>query len=322
MPSEPRILVLGGGGFVGAHLFAAVSSRFGRTARIVNTSRESLAPDTLALDICDTDAVRALVHREQPTHIVNLAGIAAPVEAHRNPELAWQLHALAPDRLGRMLLAEMPECWFLHVSSGLVYGRTALGVGAVDEGCLLDPIDTYAMTKAAGDLALGVLAGDGLKCLRLRPFNHIGPGQSENFAVAAFASQIIRIRRGVQKPVLNVGNLSAVRDFLDVRDVADAYVSLIGCTSQLDPGAIFNIASGTGCNMAALLDQLVDMSDCDITIEIDPERQRPSDLPQIVGNAEALSRMTGWSPQTAMEKTLADTLDYFSEKTGNEGQTS
>lgn len=321
MLAERRILVLGGGGFVGAHLLTALSSRFGGTAHIVNTSYENLPPDTLALDICDTEAVRALVQHEKPTHIVNLAAIAAPAEARLEPDLAWELHALAPDRLGRMLLAEMPECWFLHVSSGLVYGRSALGLEAIDEAARLDPIDTYAMTKAAGDLALGVLAGDGFKCLRLRPFNHIGPGQSESFVVAAFASQIIRIQRGLQEPKLKVGNLSAVRDFLDVRDVADAYAVLIGCTSKLEPGTIFNIASGTGWNMSALLDQLVDMSGLDITVETDPDRQRPSDLPEIVGNAEALSRKTGWSPRISIERTLTDTLDYFSEKIGDEGRT-
>lgn len=315
MPAEPRIIVLGGSGFVGLHLLDALAAQFGDTARVLNTGRDA-GPEIMALDICDTAAVRELVLQEKPTHIINLAAIAAPAEARRDSRLAWELHALAPDRLGQMLLAEMPDCWFLHVSTGLVYGRTALDVPAVDETARLDPIDTYAMTKSAGDLALGVLAGEGLKCLRLRPFNHIGPGQSESFAIPAFASQIVRIKAGLQEPVLKVGNLSAVRDFLDVRDVADAYATLIGCTDKLEPGSIFNIASGTGLTMKTLLGQLVEMSGIEVSIEPDPERQRPSDLPHIVGNAKALSKTTGWSPHTPLERTLADTLEDLSAQTG------
>lgn len=311
MPQERSILVLGGGGFVGGHLNAALKARFGEAARVVNTSRFPANDQTLALDICDTQAVRTVVRDLKPTHVVNLAGIAAPVEARRNPDLAWELHALAPDRLGHMLLEEDPDCWFLHVSSGLIYGRTALDVQPIDETALLDPMDTYAMTKAAGDLAMGILAGEGLKCLRLRPFNHTGPGQSQDFAVPAFASQIARINAGTQEPILRVGNLSAVRDFLDVRDVALAYVAVIESSATLKPGATYNIASGVGLTMKSLLDKLICFSKADLTIELDPKRQRASDLPSIVGNAEALANDTQWTPTIRIEQTLADMLSEF-----------
>lgn len=312
MTAELRILVLGGGGFVGGHLHAALSAHLGDAARVINTTQSPQDTTTLALDIRDTEAVRAVVRRERPTHIINLVGIAAPVEARRNPDLAWELHALAPDRLGRVLRDEMPECWLLHISSGLVYGRAVLEVPMIDESVRLDPIDTYAMTKAAGDLAMAVLAEDGVKCLRLRPFNHTGPGQSEDFAVPAFAAQIARIKADLQDPVLKVGNLSAVRDFLDVRNVVEAYAQIVACADKLEPGAIYNIASGTGSSMRNILDTLVKISGANVTIELDPDRQRPSDLPVIVGNSGALSRDTGWTARRSMEQTLADTLEYFS----------
>lgn len=311
------ILVLGGGGFVGAYLVAALAARFGNDAHIINTTRSPQDGTILSLDICNTESARAIVRQHRPTHVINLAGIAAPAEAHRKPELAWELHALAPDRLGRMLHEEVPECWFLHVSSGLIYGRTARDGRAIDETARLDPMDTYAMTKAAGDLALGVLAGQGLKCLRLRPFNHTGPGQSEDFAVPAFAAQIARIKTGLQEPILTVGNLAAIRDFLDVRDVAKAYVELVQCTDTVEPGAIYNIASGAGRSMSDILDRLVEISGVEITIELDPNRQRASDLPVIIGNAEALSRQSGWSQQIPMEQTLTDTLAYFLDQVAN-----
>lgn len=310
MRADPRILVLGGGGFVGARLHAALTARFGQAARIVNTTRTPADSRTLALDLQDTEAVRAVVQQEKPTHIINLVGIAAPVEARRNPALAWELHALAPERLGRMLLQEAPDCWLFHVSSGLIYGRTALDGLAVDENTRPDPMDPYALTKAAGDLAMGVLAGEGLKCLRLRPFNHTGPGQTEDFVVPAFAAQIARIKAGQQPPVMQVGNLEAERDFLDVRDVVAAYLTLIEQTGNLRSGTVYNICSGHAVSMQHILDRLIQMSGLQISVAPDPARQRPSDLPRIVGSAAALMRDTGWKPAFSLDQTLSDTLLY------------
>ncbi|RUS65137.1 NAD-dependent epimerase/dehydratase family protein [Pseudorhodobacter sp. E13] len=310
MKDQPCILVLGGGGFVGTHLRTALVARFGDGARIINTTRTPVDAGALALDIRDTNAVAAVVQREKPTHIINLVGIAAPIEARRNPALAWELHALAPDRLGRMLLQEAPDCWLFHVSSGLIYGRTALDGKPVDEQALLDPMDIYAVTKAAGDLAMGVLAGEGLKCLRLRPFNHTGPGQTEDFVVPAFAAQIARIKAGLQPPVMQVGNLDAERDFLDVRDVAAAYATLISRTTDLRSGSIYNIASGHAVSMREMLDRLIQLSALEISVDLDPSRQRPSDLPRIVGCVKSLMRDSGWKPAFSFDQTLHETLLY------------
>jgi GDP-4-dehydro-6-deoxy-D-mannose reductase len=310
MGEEPCILVLGGGGFGGTHLRTALAARFGDGARIINTTRTPVDSGTLALDIRDTHAVGSVVQREKPTHIINLVGIAAPIEARRNPALAWELHALAPDRLGRMLLREAPDCWLFHVSSGLIYGRTALDGKPVDERALLNPMDIYAVTKAAGDLAMGVLAGEGLKCLRLRPFNHTGPGQTEDFVVPAFSAQIARIKAGLQLPVMQVGNLDAERDFLDVRDVVAAYTALIVRAADLRSGTIYNISSGCAVSMREIVDRLIQMSKLKITVEPDPSRQRPSDLPRIVGCNDALAGDIGWKPAFNLNQTLYETLLY------------
>jgi len=311
--ARPRILVLGAGGFVGGHLRADLERRFGGAARLVLTTRDP-SPGCLSLDLTDAEAVRDMLRHEKPTHVVNLAGIAAPVEARRKPALAWAVHATAPEQLGRLILEEVPDCWLLHVGSGLVYGQAAANGTPVDETTLLDPMDPYGVTKAAGDLALGALARDGLNCLRLRPFNHTGPGQTGDFAVPAFAEQIARIEAGRQEPVLRVGNLSAVRDFLDVRDVAAAYGLLIAQSDRMQTGAIFNIASGRGTRMDTILDTLVAMSRASVTVEPDPARQRPSDLPAIVGDAGALAQATGWAPAYGLEATLAETLEFFRER--------
>ena len=181
-------------------------------------------------------------------------------------------------------------------------------------------MDTYALTKAAGDLAMGVLAGDGLKCLRLRPFNHTGPGQSEDFAVPAFAAQIARIKAGLQEPVLKLAICLLCRDFLDVRDVAQAYVALIEFSDTLKSGAIYNIASGVGQTMQGLLCMLVKISGVELDVELDPNRQRASDLPAIVGNAEALMLDTRWRPTISINHTLSEMLKEFSKKTELSGR--
>lgn len=303
-----RILLFGAGGFVGSHLRCQLARQFGNRARIVATSRAQEGGGIEPLDLTDTEAVRAVIQREQPTHAVNLAGIASPPEARAKPALAWEVHACAPERLGRILLEERPECWLFHVGSGLAYGRSAIDGRAVGESSILAPMDPYGVTKAAGDIAMGALADDGLKCVRLRPFNHTSPGQTKDFVVPAFTAQLARIRAGSQKPVLRVGDLSAIRDFLDVRDVVAAYATLIAQSDRLAPGAIFNVASGVGVSMENALRELVELSGMEVKIEPDPARQRQSDLPVIVGNAQAMRDFSGWAPRYSLTETLSDML--------------
>lgn len=314
-----RILVLGAGGFVGRHLCREAGEWFGRGAKITKTGlHDDPASGLRSLNIIDQESVEAALISVRPTHIINLVGLAAPVLAQRDPELAWQLHAQAPDSLGRAILRHCPHCWLLHVGSGLVYGHSALTGKAMTEGNLLRPMDTYAVTKAAGDLALGALAGAGLKCLRLRPFNHIGPGQNENFVVAAFAAQVARIMTGRQEPVIRVGNLDAERDFLDVRDVVAAYGQLVGATNSLEPGAIYNIASGRAVSIRSVLQYLIELSGCAINIEFDQGRQRKSDILSLCGDATSLSEAVGWHPKHGLEQTLTDVLADFQIRLRNE----
>lgn len=307
---QMRILILGAGGFVGQHLLARLKRDLG-DAQSIRATGQRAKPGITALDATDADAVRSAIRDFAPTHIFNLAGIAAPARSRRTPDTAWKIHAHAPEQLGRTLLECAPECWLFHVGSGLIYGNSAAGGQLLAEDTVLSPTDTYGVTKAAGDLALGALATEGLKCLRLRPFNHTGPGQSEDFVVPAFSAQIARIEKGLQSPVLRVGNLEAVRDFLDVRDVVRAYSMLLQSAEEIPIGSIFNVASNLGLPISKLLDYLVEISGTSVEIEADPDRQRPSDLPSIIGDASELRRVTGWRPAIDIEDTLRDTLNYF-----------
>ena len=250
-----------------------------------------------------------------PTHVINLAGLAAPAAAAANPQAAWQVHVHGALNLAEAILAAAPDCWLLNVSSGLVYGESAKPGLALDETALLAPVDDYAVTKASADLALGALVRRGLKCIRFRPFNHTGAGQTGAFVIPAFAMQIAQIEAGLAKPVIQVGNLDAERDFLDVRDVANAYALAVQRADELqEPGLILNVASGVPRRIGDVLQQLLGQSRVKITIEQDPKRLRPSDLPRIIGNAGRARQKLGWNPGYSFDDTLATVLDDCRER--------
>lgn len=306
-----RILVTGAAGFVGP--FAARSlRRLYPTAQVVGTSRnEAIAPDfdeMLALDIRDALAVREAIEKVQPTHVLHLAGIAAPGLAASNPELAWQVNVFGTINIARALLTLAPDCILANAGSGLVYGDSALPGTPLEETALPIPLDDYGVTKMAADLAIGSLTREGLQAIRMRPFNHTGPGQGEDYVVPAFAMQIARIEAGLTDPVIRVGNLDAERDFLDVRDVADAYALALGGSHSVPSGTILNLASGQACRIGDILRMLLSFSDAAIQIEQDASRMRPSDIPRIVGDATRAKKILNWSPRFSIDRTLEDTL--------------
>lgn len=314
-----KILVTGAGGFVAPYVVAAIRREVSPTTSFVLTAKNPSATNQhlVELDICDRPAVEQLIRQEKPTHVIHLAGIAALTKARSNPDAVWQVHVAGTLNVARSILAISPETTLVFVSSGQVYGRTAAGGGALTENSLLAPLDDYAVTKAAADLALGALAGEGLKCLRMRPFNHTGPGQSEDFAVPAFAKQIAEIELGLKPPVLSVGNLDAARDILDVRDVARAYAMAIHRSAELKSGAVFNVASGQAVRIRAVLDMLISASSARIDVELDPNRLRRSDIPTMVGNADLLRTTLGWKPQFKLEETVAAVLGDFRHRVAN-----
>ncbi|MDF2811323.1 MAG: NAD-dependent epimerase/dehydratase, partial [Microvirga sp.] len=249
------------------------------------------------------------IARFSPTHVINLAGLAAPAAARADPQAAWDVHVRGVLNLAQGILDGAPDCWLIHVGSGMVYGDSAKPGRPLDESTLLAPVDEYSVTKAAGDLALGAFARRGLKCVRLRPFNHTGSGQAETFVVPAFAMQIARIEAGLAPPVIRVGNLDAERDFLDVGDVVDAYALVVQKSESLEPGVIFNIASGIPRRIGDILERLLAQSRVEIVIEQDPARLHPSDLPRIVGDSGRVRKQLGWSPRRSFDETLEAVLD-------------
>lgn len=294
-----RILITGAAGFVGRHVLAECGAHFPAAECIAGTA-----------DVTDATAVDAMVAAARPDAVIHLAGIASVPAARAAPDHAFAVNLGGTLALARAMLDHAPDAVLIHAGSAECYGASFRGGLALDETAPLAPLNTYAASKAAADLALGALVAEaGLRAIRFRPFNHAGPGQSDAFVLAAFASQIARIRRRSQPPVIKVGNLDASRDFLDVRDVVRAYVLAIERAEILSHGAVFNLASGTPRRIGDILARMIGLSGIPITVEIDPERLRPVDIPIAGGNAGAARANLGWTPEIPFEATLLSVLE-------------
>jgi GDP-4-dehydro-6-deoxy-D-mannose reductase len=302
-----NILVTGAGGFVGRHLAPALKAAF-PAARIIGTSQD---PDaTEIFDITDREQARDIISRLQPDVCIHLAGISAIGHARANPRRAWEVNLHGTLNIADAILGAAPECRLIFISSAECYGGSFKPGFPLPETAPLAPMNLYAATKAATELALGAMTGDGLRVLRLRPFNHTGPGQTEDFVVPAFAAQIARIEAGLAPPEISVGALDPERDFLDIRDICSAYIASIKKIDGFANNQIINIASGRAVKIGAILDILLARAKCRISVRQDPSRMRPVEISRAVGDASLAAKILDWRPQFTLEETLDTVLNF------------
>ena len=311
-----RILVTGGGGFVGRHLVAGLAARNPNADIIVGVYDEN--PQffgdrvrTASFDITNADHVTAVVRAEKPTQLVHLAAHSDVALSHRHVRRTWEVNLDGTLNVVLAIMEAAPQCRLVYCSSSEVYGRSFLTGKPLDETALLEPNNPYGASKAAADVMVGQMVQQGLRAVRVRPFNHTGPGQSVNFVVPAFAAQIARIERGAQPPTISVGNLSSQRDFLDVGDVVDAYCSIVARFDAMPPNCVMNLASGQPVSIADILKMLVSQSSRKIEIVQDPARARSSDTPIAVGDASLARKLLEWQPRVKLSSTLASVLTYY-----------
>jgi GDP-4-dehydro-6-deoxy-D-mannose reductase len=305
----PRILITGASGFVGRHLVDHLSQQESNDITGLSSRKRPSLRDgrLLVCDLRDADLTRRVLARYQPEIIYHLAGQSHVPRAFSDPADTLITNVVGQINLFEGCRAAGIDPVIVAVSSAEIYGVVAPGSIPVDEHQLLRPNNPYASSKAAQDLyAAQYVASYEMKIVRARPFNHVGPGQADRFVVSSFARQIAEVEAGLAEPVVLVGNLEPIRDFLDVRDVVRAY-ELIARPEYA--GDVFNIASGRGVRIREILDMLIAAATCEIEVRVDPERMRPSDVPEFRGSAEHLSELTGWSPAYQLEQTVSDVLD-------------
>jgi GDP-4-dehydro-6-deoxy-D-mannose reductase len=319
--STARALVIGAEGFAGTHLVRHLRDC---GDQVIGTMRPlpegrgipfSGASELEELEITDRAAVRRVLQAARPQVIYHLAAITFVPASFADPLPTYQVNTFGALNVleEARLLPDPPR--FIFISTSEVYGRVNPREVPVAEDHPLLPANPYAASKVAMEAVLqGYRALPGApEWVILRSFNHTGPGQSRPFVCSDFAAQVAAIAAGTQEPVIHVGNLAAVRDFTDVRDVVRAY-RLAALKGR--PHATYNVASGNGRSIRSVLDELAALVDVEIRIEIDHQRMRPSDMPLMIGDASLLRRDTGWRPEISWQTTLQDLLYAWQRETG------
>jgi len=315
-----RVLITGVFGFAGGYLAEKLLKRkgvevFGVTHKSSKLDGRHFFKGKLRLRACDlrdASGVRALVEETRPDRIFHLAGQTFVPDSWKRPAETFDANVLGELNLLEAVRQAGLQA-LIHVAcSSDEYGAALPGDFPIDEKVLLRPLSPYAVSKAAQDLlAFQYHHSFGLKIVRTRAFSHTGPGQREEFAVSSFARQIALIEAGRQKAEMCVGNLNAIRDFSDVRDIADAYWLAL---DKGEPGEVYNICSGKGRRIGEVLEALLGVARVKIKVKKDPSRIRAADVPRLVGDSAKFRKRTGWKPSIPFERTLSDLLDDWRRK--------
>ncbi|MGA2623440.1 MAG: GDP-mannose 4,6-dehydratase [Bacteroidota bacterium] len=316
-----NVLVTGIDGFVGSHLAEALLSD--PEIQVCGTAYGPRQPDNPTLshsgirfvptDVTNFEQVQEAIVSFMPSKVFHLAGQAFVPVSFEDPVSTFKTNVEGTlnvlEAVRRYMKAEGRLCSTLVISSGEVYGGGPEERLPIDETTPLRPGNPYAASKACADLiAQQYRSSFGIDVVVARPFNHLGPRQSELFVGSSLARQIAEMKLGRREQKLLVGNLDPQRDFTDVRDVVHAYIKIL---EQPRKHPVYNVCSGRAISIRSIVDLLCERSGLKMQIVVDPGRQRRDEIPKITGSFARLHDETGWAPTIPLEKTVADLLEYW-----------
>lgn len=306
---EMKALVTGIEGFVGPYLADELSKNGIKVygTYLNNLNKKINRVNYFHLDVTDKDEAIKVISEIKPDWIFHLAGFSSVAESWKKPELCFKVNVEGTRNLLDAVLNAKINPRILVVSSAEVYGK--LKYLPIDEKHPLNPISPYAKSRVEQEkIALDYVKKKGMDIVISRSFNHTGPGQDPTFVCSDFAHQIARIEKGLQEPVIKVGDLSIKRDFTDVRDVVRAYVMAI---EKCDSGEIYNICSMKVYSIKEIVDVLVSLSKKKgIKVKQENSRIRSTDTPVLFGENNIFRKKTGWQPKIKFDATLKDILEW------------
>lgn len=316
-----RVLITGITGFAGSHLaehFLAdhpgveVFGTYRWRSRRENIEGIEGKVRLLECDLSDMTAVRNALEASRPDAIYHLAAQSFVPSSWVAP-----LQTLTDNITGQTNIFEAVRSLGLDPAIQIACSSEEYGLVLPDEVPIketnpLRPLSPYAVSKVTQDfLAYQYFMSYGIRAIRTRGFNHTGPRRGEVFVTSNFAKQVATIEAGKAAPVIKVGNLDAVRDFTDVRDMVRGYVL---ATEKGKPGEVYNLASGRAITIRAMLDKLIALAKVEVKVETDPARLRPSDVEVLIGDYSKFHADTGWEPKIPFDQTLEDLLNYWRQR--------
>lgn len=318
-----KVLITGITGFAGSHLAQLLSRRSGVTLAGISLSEPSSefdilmddqSPAVYPCDLTDHERTAEVMLLERPDVVVHLAARSQVAGAWRDAAEILRSNILGTQALMQAVHETVPQARVLLVSSSEVYGKARREEMPLSEESALKPCNPYSVSKLSQEyVGSQYHEAFGTDVIIARPFNHLGPRQTGDFVVPAFARQIAEIEAGQRPPVIITGNLEAARDFTDVRDTVRAYELLM---DEGRAGEVYNIASGKPVVIRDILELLIKLSRVKPEIEMDPEMMRPSDIPVVAGDSRKLRSLGNWQPDISLKQSLSDTLDYWRNQVG------
>ncbi len=303
-------LIIGGAGFVGKYLIPELSNIYNVTATKLPNESISLDGCTVCdLNIMYPNQIEEVLNTVKPDVIFHLSAQSSVKLSWINPQLTIDVNIKGALNLLDSIKKLDLVCKTILIGSGEEYGYVQQEECPIKEDNRIRPGNIYAITKATQNMIGTVYAkAYNMDIVMVRAFNHVGAGQLPMFVVSDFCKQIVEIEKGIKEPIMKVGNLTAKRDFTNVKDVVKAYKLL---AENGISGQTYNVGSGTAVTIQSILDIALSHSTADIKVVQDPNRMRPSDVPIIVADTSKIFKDTGWKPDISLDATILEVLEYW-----------